>query len=163
MSISQDLFKQGMRRLAASVCVITTKGLDGARHGITATAVCSVTADPPTLLCCMNRANTSYPAFRDSNRFAVNVLCGNDIDLAGRFASKLEAKERFAGGEWTEAVTGSPILTASAVSFDCKTVHVVDTGTHSIFIGEIQDIFLPDIGPGCLLYGEGAYGIFTAH
>lgn len=152
-----------MRRLAASVCVITTKDNDGGRHGITATAVCSVTADPPTLLCCMNRSNSTYPYFRDSQRFAVNVLCGNDAELAGRFASKLESEERFSGGEWIETVTGSPILTAAAVGFDCKTVQLVDTGTHSIFIGEIQDIYLPDIGAGCLLYGEGAYGTFSAH
>lgn len=163
MSMSPELFKQGMRRLTASVCVITTQDIHGVRHGITATAVSSVTADPPTLLCCMNRSNTSYDAFRTSDRFAVNVLSTNGADIAGRFASKLDSEARFTGAEWIEAVTGSPILVTAAVGFDCRTSQIVEVGTHSIFIGEIVDIVLPELGAGCLLYGDGSYGAFSAH
>jgi flavin reductase (NADH)/flavin reductase len=163
MTISPELFKQGMRRLTASVCVITTKDKNGVRHGITATAVCSVTAEPPTLLCCMNRSNTSYEAFRDAGRFAVNVLGTDHKEIAGRFASKLDSEARFEGAEWIEAETGSPILVAAAVGFDCRTVQLVEAGSHTIFIGEIADIVLSEAAGGCLLYGDGAYGAFSAH
>lgn len=161
MSINQDLFKQGMRRLAASVCVITTKSVDGQRMGLTATAVCSVTAEPPTLLCCLNRNNASYEMFRKNGIFAINVLCVDDQEIAGNFASRLSPEERFAVGNWGELVTGSPVLLSASASFDCRLSQIVEAGSHSIFIGEIQDVRVESQNADCLLYGDGGYGGFN--
>ncbi|UVJ45737.1 flavin reductase family protein [Pseudomonas sp. LS1212] len=155
-----EIFKEGMRRLAASVCVITTQDPMGGRYGITATAVCSVTADPPMLLCCMNRSNGSYDTFLKSGRFAVNLLGTRDNSIATRFAGRLSADERFQDGDWGELATGAPVLLTAEACFDCETAQVIDVGTHTIFVGNIKEILLSQERSECLLYGDGQYGRF---
>ena len=87
-TIEIDQFKAGMRRLAASVNVITTRTPDGQRSGLTATAVCSVSATPPTLLVCVNRSGNSHAVLTSSGVFAVNVLALEDpTALEGRCQS----------------------------------------------------------------------------
>jgi flavin reductase (NADH)/flavin reductase len=95
MTISRDVFRTGMRHLAAGVCVITTSAHGGGRFGLTATAVCSVSADPPTLLVCLNNSTTTCKEILESGRFAVNVLAGHDQEIAQVFASPLPPEERF--------------------------------------------------------------------
>lgn len=161
MPVDIELFKQGMRQLASSVCLVTTRGSDGARGGFTATAVCSVSAEPPTLLCCMNRANASADVFLHSGVFAVNLLGAQDMELSNLFAGALLPDARFAHGTWLAGVTGAPLLASAVVSFDCVTSQIVHAGTHSILIGQIRDIRLANSPSQPLLYGINTYGTFT--
>ncbi len=162
-SVQPDAFKAGMRRLAASVCLITTLNADGTRNGLTATAVCSLSASPPTLLCCLNRASNSFAAIQAAKMFAVNLLSTDDRAIAGHFATSLAGDDKFGLGVWTALKTGAPVLASAIAAFDCRLINVVETGTHGILIGEVQALELSPAGAMPLLYVDGGYGAFAPH
>lgn len=132
-------FKNGMALLTTAVSVITTKGTSGA-HGFTASAVCSVTDTPPTLLVCMNHASRSHAHFIDNKTLSVNVLGAQHETISNAFASKLGSEERFEQGSWAELATGAPVLEDALVSFDCEIEDIQQVGTHSIFMCRVVAI-----------------------
>lgn len=162
MAISIDDFRSGMRRLAAGVCLITTRQAEGQRSGLTATAVCSVTADPPTLLVCVNRKNGSYAAIKQAGLFAVNVLAYDDRPLADRFASPIPAEEKFDQGLWQPLVTGAPVLESALVAFDCRLTDAIEAGSHDIVLGRIEGVKLRTTDVKPLMFAHGGYGGFSA-
>ena len=132
-------FKNAMSSLTSAVNVVTTVGVSG-RHGFTASAVCSVTDTPPTLLVCMNKSSRSHANFVENKILTVNVLGAQHEELSSAFASKLSSDERFALGSWTELETGAPVLKDALVSFDCEIAQIQEVGTHTIFICPIVAI-----------------------
>lgn len=162
MAVPAEDFRQGMRRLAASVTILTTRMADGTRIGMTATAVCSVSGDPPTLLCCINRTNATRTAFAESGIYAVNVLAAGEDDIATRFATPMSPEERFARGAWTTLSTGAPILEDAVASFDCRIAQIAEIGSHSIFFGEVLSVNVRGAHVAPLLYAHGGYGAFAS-
>ena len=162
MAIELDTFKAGMRCLAGHVCLVTTMRGDGERSGLTATAVCSVSAVPPTLLCCVNRENSTHAAVRNAGFFAVNVLGSEDRQLADRFATSPGGEARFVAGLWSKNETGAPLLDSALASFDCRIAQAVDVGTHGILFGDIVSIRVRLSEAKPLLYAHGQYGGFTS-
>lgn len=162
MTISSDQFKQGMRMLSGGVTIVTTRHA-GQCSGLTATAVCSLSAEPPRLLSCINRGGMTYGMISQSRRFCVNVLTADQADLAACFAGMLKtgAEDRFNYGEWTQAVTGSPVLETALAAFDCTVSSIMDTGSHAIIIGDISDIRVVPGGEP-LLYMDGKFSTLCA-
>ena len=157
-----ESFKSGMRHLAAHVCLITTVGPDGLRNGLTATAVCSVSADPPTLLCCVHRQIPPFQAIRSSGIFAVNVLGTKDVALAERFAAPgIQGEARFQTGIWTVLTTGAPVLESALAIFDCRLTRLEEVATHGILFGEILAVRSQPPNTEALLYAHGAFGAFS--
>jgi Conserved protein/domain typically associated with flavoprotein oxygenases, DIM6/NTAB family len=147
-------FREGMSRLGAAVTLITTDGPEG-RHGMTASAVCSITDDPPTLLVCVNRTNRSHDLFNGNGNLCVNILAGRHQELANAFAGR-GGTERFAGGEWNTLTTGAPVLVDAVAAFDCRIVERVAIGTHSVFYGRVEAVHLNDAPPEALIwFGRG--------
>ncbi|WP_434287794.1 flavin reductase [Celeribacter sp. SCSIO 80788] len=137
MTPDQTSFRQAMSRLGAAVNTVTTDGSAG-RHGITASAVCSVTDTPPTLLVCVNRSSSAHDMFVTNGVFCVNVLGHDHADLAMQFGRPgLSPEERFASDLWTTLETGSPALKSAMVSLDCRICGVETVGTHSVIMGEV--------------------------
>ena len=136
-------FRNGMCLLTGAVNVITTSGATG-RFGFTASAVCSVTDNPPTLLVCMNRSSSSHCHFKDNGILSVNVLGGHHQEVSRAFSSRISMEERFTHGDWGVLETGAPILGDALVSFDCRVQHMHDIGTHSIFFCEVEAIKMDD-------------------
>jgi flavin reductase (DIM6/NTAB) family NADH-FMN oxidoreductase RutF len=158
MSIDASAFKKGMRHLAASVTLITT--CEGKmRGGLTATAVCSVSAEPPQILVCVNKTASAHDAIGAAGFFCVNILAPDHRKIAERFAGMdgVEGDARFGDmGEWSTLSTGAPVLKGCPVSFDCKLVSEVSAGTHTIYIGQIVDIAL-DAAALPLVYADGNF------
>ena len=96
MSIDAAAFKKGMRHLAASVTLITTRHRD-LRGGLTATAVCSVSAEPPQILVCVNKTASAHDPIGEAGFFCVNILAPGHRKIAERFAGMdgVEGDERF--------------------------------------------------------------------
>jgi len=161
MTISVDQFREGMRGLAASVTILATANDAGKRVGMTATAVCSVTGDPPTLLCCISRDNQTRDFFVEAGRFSANVLPASDEALATRFAMRISPEERFAQGCWSAHRIGVPVLDTASAWFACKTVQTVEIGSHTIFFGQIEDMHSRGNHVMPLLYAHGGYGEFS--
>jgi flavin reductase (DIM6/NTAB) family NADH-FMN oxidoreductase RutF len=160
MAIDADTYKRGMRQLAAAVTIVTTEH-EGERCGLTATAVCSLSADPPTLLVCVNRTASAHDPIKFSRRFCVNVLSDADSALSRRFAGPEKGEARFASAIWRTAVTGAPVLDHALASFDCELIETVEAGTHTIFIGRVHAVGTQP-GRRPLLYADGDYSGLAA-
>jgi flavin reductase len=137
--VDKATFRDGMARLGVSVNVVTTMA-GGRRHGFTASAVCSVSDAPPTLLVCINRASSCFPAFQSARHFCVNTLMPGHEDISNAFGGKTPMAERFSLGEWRQGLTGVPVLADASVSFECELANAVDEATHRIFFGRVVDM-----------------------
>ena len=150
--------RQAMRRHASAVAIITAEH-QGARAGLTATAVCSVTADPPRLVVFVNRNVRACNLIVDSGALCVNLLGQAHQEVAQAFAGAIDGvvgDARFAYGQWTRAVTGSPVLEGALVNFDCRVVKVFDESTHLAFLCEVLDVRNGAVDDA-LLYADGGF------
>jgi flavin reductase (DIM6/NTAB) family NADH-FMN oxidoreductase RutF len=159
--IPADDFKQAMRHLAGGVTIIATEH-EGHRAGLAATAVCSVSVDPPTLLVCINSGASAHDGIRASGRFSVNLLASGQNGIARCFSGEtgLKGEERFAMGEWSPLVTGAPVLEGALVSFDCRVTEVVRMATHSVIFGTVVGV-ASKAAAKPLIYAHGTYGTFS--
>jgi flavin reductase (DIM6/NTAB) family NADH-FMN oxidoreductase RutF len=161
MAVTPRSFIRGMRLLAAGVTVVTSR--HGRRlAGLTATAVCSLSAEPPQLLVCLNRRTETHDVARDSGVFAVNALAAGQHRLAEIFAGAgdVYGDRRFEQSRWTTLTTGVPILEPCLAGFDCRLVEALPASTHTIFIGVVEAVSLhPELEP--LVYAEGDYGLIA--
>jgi flavin reductase (DIM6/NTAB) family NADH-FMN oxidoreductase RutF len=149
-----------MRRLAATVTIISTGRKGAVRHGMTATAVTSLSMDPPSLLVCVNRNRLLHSLLTENDGFCVNLLQSEQAAISDVFAGELPPEERFLHGEWGEGIDGMPYLVDAQSSIFCHRREVIDYGSHSIFIGEVRDVRLAaDVRP--LIYSNGTYSRCT--
>jgi flavin reductase (DIM6/NTAB) family NADH-FMN oxidoreductase RutF len=150
-----DGFKQAMRRVASTVNIITIC-VDGEPMGITATAMSSLAMDPPSLLVCINRAASLHGSIKDVSHFSVNVLHRDQEHLAQMFADRSMAALRFASG-WHIDCERPPRLADAQASLLCRRTDHHQFGTHSIFIGVVEDVVVrSEVDP--LVYVNGSYG-----
>lgn len=148
-------FRNAMRRLASTVCVVTAA--EGERWaGMTMTAVASVSLEPPALLICANRASRLYALLKPGAAFCVNVLRIGHDPVAEAFGRSGEPDEdRFAVGEWVSGGEG-PYLSDALASVFCVHAGAMDYGTHAIVVGEVCAVRLGHDGAP-LIYGDGRY------
>lgn len=146
-----------MRHLAGAVSVIATGGA-GHRHGLTATAVCSLSDDPATLLVCVNRSASAHDVISENRSFSVNLLADDQELVAARFAGRagLKGEARFDGAEWRTMVSGAPTLVDAVATFDCEVTQEHVFATHTIFIGRVVATAARD-GSEPLIYLRGAF------
>jgi len=156
-SVEAAAFREAMSRLGAAVHVITTAG-PGGKTGATATAVCSVSDAPPTLLMCLNRRSQTNPIVAENGVFCVNTLGDSGAEVADIFAGRtgVQGSDRFATGEWSVLMTGSPVLVSAVVAFDCRIIEVRAVASHNVFFGAVEAVRLGPAGPA-LVYHERAY------
>jgi flavin reductase (DIM6/NTAB) family NADH-FMN oxidoreductase RutF len=142
-----------MGQHVASVCVITT-ALDGQRYGLTATAVSSVSAQPPRLLVCVNRSSFTHAKIGEAGVFCVNVLSETQDIVAKAFAGMLGPNvDRFGVAEWTTLRSGAPALVGCAAAFDCTVGERLEQSTHTVFFGDVVGVS-SRLGQDTLLYGS---------
>ncbi len=155
MLVARETYREAMARLGAAVNVVTSDGAFG-RCGFTASAVCSVTDDPPTLLVCMNRDNAMNAVFKQNGVLCVNTLAASQEALSNTFAGFTGGtmEERFAIAAWDTAVTGAPLLRNAVVSFDCRIAQVTEVGTHSVLFAEVQAIRQGDTREGLMYFSR---------
>lgn len=159
--VSPALFKAGMRQIASTVNIITTV-LDGRRSGLTATAVCPVCADPPTLLVCVNRDSGTFASLRDAGMFCVNVLGGPHAEAAMRFSSStIRGESKFEGDTWLAGARGLPVLAGALASFECKTLSLTEVGTHGLFLARVTSLSVAHSGQPLLYFNGALAGLQT--
>jgi flavin reductase len=150
---SQD-FRAALSLLTGAVTLITTDGASG-RAGFTASAVCSVTDNPPTVLVCMRSAAPSNPVFRKNAVLCVNVLNAAQQDLSGSFANpQLSQEERFDLAQWSHLSSGAPALEDALINLDCKVIDTHVIGTHDVCICSVQGIRTQAEGDGLVYFGR---------
>ncbi|ATE62044.1 flavin reductase [Thauera sinica] len=157
-----NAFRDGMAMLASAVTVVTSGGPQGLA-GFTATAVSSVTDQPPTLLVCMNRNSYAHPLFTGNGALCVNVLAAGQQSVSGLFADRnVTMDERFARVAWGALETGSPALDEALVSFDCRIVQTAEFGSHSVFFCEVEAIRHGAARDGLVYFDRNYHGVGDA-
>ena len=157
-SENKEHFVDAMAALANGVSIVTTQGPSG-KFGLTVSAVTSVSAEPPTLLACLNRKTQAAVAIDQNRRFAVNILNAQSQDMAQVFSGRVAAGKSydFSRQEWTEGNRlGMPILKDATASFECELENFIDVGTHRIFIGRVISALRGDAEP--MVYSNRSYG-----
>lgn len=150
-----DAFRRAMRRVPSAVTVVTAEH-GGRRRGLTATAVCSVSADPPQVLACVNQGGRAHACIARAQAFAINYLSDAQAPVAMAFSRQADdPDERFRPQDWVAGAQGVPLLRDALVSFACRVVQSVECGTHTIFVGEILEIRQQD--QRSLLYKSGEF------
>lgn len=142
-------------RFPTGVTVVTTCDVEGRPWGLTASSLTSVSLEPLYLLVCIGKGSRAHDAVATGERFAVNVLAADSVDLSRRFAL-LDPGDRFDGVDYRTEVTGSPVLERAAAWLDCNVAQLHDAGDHTIVVGEVLGCDAdPDREP--LVYHAGAY------
>jgi flavin reductase (DIM6/NTAB) family NADH-FMN oxidoreductase RutF len=153
MPVSEDEFRTALSCFASGVSVVTTKDAAGKFHGITVSAFCSVSLDPPMVLICIEKTTASHYAFTESNVFVVNILDETQEHLSLRFAAP--SADRFEDLEFRHGIEGVPVLRHALANLECRLMHVCDGGDHSIFVGLVENTVAGDGDP--LIYFRSRY------
>ena len=148
--IDKAVFRDAMCKLSAAVNIITTDGPAG-KAGFTASAVCSVTDDPPTLRVCLNQSASVSRTVTENGVVCVNVLATGHQTLSSLFGGKTPVEERFGAATWETLATGAPVLRTAAVAFDCEISDFTCVGTHDVLFCRITAI-RKDPSAGALVY-----------
>jgi flavin reductase (DIM6/NTAB) family NADH-FMN oxidoreductase RutF len=159
-----DVYRNLMKSHAGATVIIAT-GQPGRRTGLTATAFCSLSDSPPTILVCVNKNASAHAVIATTKSFSVNVLREDQADIAACFAGMtgLHGEERFQhGARWLKGETGAPVMADALVSLDCKLIKVHDHQTHSVFVGLVETGTTED-GFDPLIYFRGNFSSSHAH
>jgi len=155
--LGPDEFRQVLGRLPTGVTVVTTVDDLGQPTGLTASAVASVSLDPPLVLVCVSHGAQSYPALAASGKFAVNVLALGQELLSRRFATTAPGQEKFKDVGYRPGRLGLPLLEGALASLECAVVHAYPGGDHTIFVGRVEAGAPGGNGLEPLLYYRGRY------
>jgi flavin reductase (DIM6/NTAB) family NADH-FMN oxidoreductase RutF len=134
-SLTSDEFRDVISHFASGVTVITALH-DGHAYGTTASAVTSLSLEPPMLLICMNKQSETGRAVAQSKRFGVNILGANQADLAERFARK--GGDKFVGVPVTDGKWGEPLFDEALATLECRVAEETTGGTHYVFLAEVE-------------------------
>jgi flavin reductase (DIM6/NTAB) family NADH-FMN oxidoreductase RutF len=149
---SRDL-RRVLGTFVTGVTVVTTTDDEGGFHGVTANSFSSVSLDPPLVLWSQAVKSHSHPAFFKAERFAVNILAEDQIELSNRFAKS--SPEKFAGLGVDIGLGGIPLLHGCGARLQCRVVSRMPGGDHTIYIGEVESIERAERKP--LAFGNGQY------
>lgn len=161
MSVTSDTFRQVLGSFASGVTVVTTRA-DGAIHGTTMSAFCSLSLNPPLVLVCVDKTADSHDLIARAGIFAVNILHEGQRELSQALSRKgtpeLEAAHRLEGIPHWNGVTGAPILRDHLAYAECRLVQAVEAGDHTIYVGRVEAVGVADGVFKPLLYYRGRYG-----
>ena len=150
---TREAFRDAMARLGGAVNVVTTSGPAG-QAGFTASAVCSVSDSPPTLLVCLNRSASVYDTFKTNGILCVNTLAFGQEEIATLFGGKTPMADRFASASWTTLTTDAPVLDGALASFDCQVADIVESGTHDVLFCSVLAVRSGTAGNGLIYFGR---------
>jgi flavin reductase (DIM6/NTAB) family NADH-FMN oxidoreductase RutF len=153
MAINQDEFRAALGRFASGVTVVTTRDKTGRLHGITVSAFCSVSLEPPLILVCIDKNTGSHHALEETSAFVVNILRDDQQHISDRFASFLP--DKFDAVKYRAGIDDLPVLEDVLANLECRLVYSHAGGDHTIYVGEIQRATLSDGKP--LVYFHGDY------
>jgi flavin reductase (DIM6/NTAB) family NADH-FMN oxidoreductase RutF/DNA-binding IclR family transcriptional regulator len=152
-------FRRTLGAFITGVTVVTTVDAAGKPYGVTANSFSSVSLDPPLIVWSQSLTSTSYPAFRDCDRFVVNILADHQVSVSNQFAKS--GDDKFAGIAVRSGLGGVPIIEDSAAHLECRKIAAYPGGDHVMYIGQVERIHRSVHRP--LAFGEGRYMVTFAH
>lgn len=153
MPVTPDDFRAALSRFPSGITVVTSQEATGVLHGITVSAFCSVSLNPPLILVCIEKTTGSHEAIDESGFFVVNILATGQDDISERFS--LPVADKFDGVGHRPGIAGVPMLTEALVTLECRLENAFDGGDHTIFVGEVENVSIRD--GEALVYFHGNY------
>jgi len=154
--IDPDTFRATLGRFATGITILTARDQKGVDHGMTVSAFCSVSLDPPLVLACIARDASMYDVLHHVDRIGVNVLSRSQEHLSRRFADTDET-DRFDGIGYTRGDSGVVLLDDALAHLECRIEARHDAGDHTVFIAQVEQAMPRDGRP--LLYYRGGYAL----
>lgn len=156
MSISSEEFRSVLRHYPSGVTLVAVRAGDEA-HGLTVSAFASISPQPPLIMVIIDHRHRAYRLFeRQGATFSVNILRQDQVELSNRFAW-VKDEDRFAVGDWRQAVTGAPVLADCLAWMDCTIYGRYAAETNTLYVGEIQAAHVPKPDAAPLLYWNRGY------
>jgi flavin reductase (DIM6/NTAB) family NADH-FMN oxidoreductase RutF len=135
MPIDAATFRSVLGRFVSGVTVVTARDPNGGDHGMTASAFCSVSLDPPLVLVSIAHDATIHPILLEQDELAISILTASQEAIARRFAEKFD--NRFDGVGFNRGVTGAPLIDGALAIIEGRVVHRYSGGDHTIFVAEV--------------------------
>ncbi|MFI8322222.1 flavin reductase family protein [Streptomyces sp. NPDC085529] len=155
--VSDTEFRTALARFPSGVTLVTARGERAGAHGLTVSAFCSVSLDPPLVLACVARSSRTLAALHEAGRFGVSLLGAHHHDVAARFASK--DTDKFTG-EWAMLTpNGSPVLPDALFAMECTVHQVFPAGDHEVVVGAVETVSLGEGVP--LVYHDRTLGLLA--
>jgi flavin reductase (DIM6/NTAB) family NADH-FMN oxidoreductase RutF/DNA-binding IclR family transcriptional regulator len=151
--------RQVLGAFVTGVTVITTLDAEGRPQGLTANSFSSVSLDPPLILWSQSLTAPSHPVFRAAERFVVNILADDQVEVSNRFARG--SADKFAGCEWSPGIGGVPLIEGCAAYLECRRMDTFPGGDHVVFLGQVERIERTGRQP--LVFGGGRYLVAQPH
>ena len=156
---TRDLFRAAMRGHGSTVTLITTR-LDGQDKGITATAMMSLSMEPPSIAVAINKASSLYPPLKQRGELCVNILKADQKSYSDAFFKMPQGEARFASPGWEISPSDLPYLKFAQANLFCRVTDSIEFGSHILFIAEVQNVVCSN-GADPLLYCDGQYTNLT--
>jgi flavin reductase (DIM6/NTAB) family NADH-FMN oxidoreductase RutF len=153
LSVSSDEFRSVLGRFPSGVTVVTTKAADGSDQGMTVSAFCSLSLEPPLILICIEKTASVYTALTTAPAFIVNILSAKQEQIARRFS--IVDIDRFEGVGFSRSRNGIVVLDDVLGVIECNRFSLHDGGDHTIVVGEVEAGRAETGAP--LLYYRGGY------
>lgn len=156
-------FLRAMSSLAATVTVAAAASPTAGRTGATATAVCSLSTEPPMMVVCLNRESSLAKMLRVTGWFSINLLASGQESIAADFSGRtgLQGEERF-GPQWHAHKSGAPVLDGAVATCICRIGNSMQQATHTVIIGEVHDVVMAsDPPPPPLVYHDRRFTTLT--
>ncbi len=150
---SADLYRRALAQFATGITVVTTRTPAGEPAGITVNSFNSVSLDPPLVLWSLALSARSHDAFRHCQRYLVNVLAADQLDLAKRFAAR--TGDKFEATAWAPTDSGLPRLEGCVAWFECANRSQYEEGDHVILVGRVESFATARRTP--LIFHDGRY------
>jgi flavin reductase (DIM6/NTAB) family NADH-FMN oxidoreductase RutF len=157
MAIDSATFRSVLGRFVSGVTILTARDAAGVDHGMTASAFCSVSLNPPLVLASIAHDATLHPVLLAQDEMAVSILTASQEAIARRFAEKLD--NRFDGVGFTRGLTGAPLIEGALAIIEGHVVHRYAGGDHTVFVAEVLAASATMDEP--LVYYRGGYAHVT--
>jgi flavin reductase (DIM6/NTAB) family NADH-FMN oxidoreductase RutF len=136
MPVDPDAFRAALGRFASGVTIVTTRDDGGRDHGMTVSAFCSASLEPPLVLACIGHEASMHGIILSADRFGVSILAAGQEQLARRFAD--QRSDRFDGVGYSRGQLGVALIDDALAHLECVVVGRHDAGDHTIVIGRVD-------------------------
>jgi flavin reductase (DIM6/NTAB) family NADH-FMN oxidoreductase RutF len=136
MPIDPDSFRAALGRFASGVTVVTTRDEEERDHGMTVSAFCSASLQPPLVLACIGHDASMHGLMLRAEHFGVSILASGQEQLARRFAD--QRSDRFEGIGYTRGQLGVALIDDALAHLECVVVDRYEAGDHTIVVGRVE-------------------------
>lgn len=139
--MNAEAVSKALNQISNGLFIIGARNADGTElNGMTATWLTQLSFDPKLVGVGIEQDSHTHQLISDSGVFVVNVARDGQENLVEQFTKPQEkVGDKLGGTSFRIGQTGAPIFTDCISYFECEVVNTVQTGDHTLFIGQVLD------------------------